>query len=126
MDLDAAPEERAGARHRCDQSATRSARQPGILARPCVAGKGIDERSLRLGHDFWFEALGFAVLRVAKARDNITSRRISERQGMRLIGVEERDYVCGRLPSEIWEITARDGGRGRRDSATTRRRYLCR
>jgi RimJ/RimL family protein N-acetyltransferase len=57
-------------------------------------------------NDFWFEALGFAVLRVAKARDNITSRRISERQGMRLIGVEERDYVCGRLPSEIWEITA--------------------
>ena len=25
---------------------------------------------------------------------------------MRLMGVEERDFVCGRLPSEIWEITA--------------------
>jgi RimJ/RimL family protein N-acetyltransferase len=57
-------------------------------------------------NEFWFETLGFPVLRVAKARDNTTSRRISEKQGMRLVGVEERDYVCGRLPSEIWEITA--------------------
>ena len=69
-------------------------------------GKGLMSEACVWANDFWFEALGFAVLRVAKARDNITSRRISERQGMRLIGVEERDYVCGRLPSEIWEITA--------------------
>ena len=56
-------------------------------------------------NDFWFETLCFPVLRVAKATANTTSRRISEKQGMRLIGVEERDYLCGRLPSEIWEIT---------------------
>jgi hypothetical protein len=37
----------------------------------------------------------------SKAVANIASRRISEKQGMRLVGVEERDYVCGRLPAEI-------------------------
>jgi hypothetical protein len=25
---------------------------------------------------------------------------------MRLVGVVEKDYVSGRLPSEVWEITA--------------------
>jgi hypothetical protein len=25
---------------------------------------------------------------------------------MRLVGMEERDYVSGRLPAEIWEITS--------------------
>jgi len=27
---------------------------------------------------------------------------------MRVIAVVERDYVCGRLPAEIWEITAEE------------------
>ncbi len=48
------------------------------------------------------------VLRVAKAAGNLASRRISEKQGMRLVGTGERDYVSGRLPSEIWEITAEE------------------
>ena len=69
-------------------------------------GSGLMSEACAWANDFWFETLRFPVLRVAKARDNITSRRISEKQGMRLVGVEERDYVCGRLPSEIWEITA--------------------
>ena len=32
-------------------------------------------------------------------------RRISQKQGMRLVYTGEKDYVCGRLPSETWEIT---------------------
>jgi RimJ/RimL family protein N-acetyltransferase len=59
-------------------------------------------------NDFWFETLGFPVLRVSKAIDNVASRRISEKQGMRLVGVKEKDYVCGRLPSETWEMTAEE------------------
>ncbi len=58
--------------------------------------------------DFWFEVLGFAVLRASKAVANVASRRISERTGMRLVGVEEHDFVSGRLPAEIWEITAEE------------------
>jgi ribosomal-protein-alanine N-acetyltransferase len=69
-------------------------------------GNGLMSEACAWANDFWFDTLGFPVLRVAKAVANTTSRRISEKQGMRFIGVEERDYVCGRLPSEIWEIAA--------------------
>jgi RimJ/RimL family protein N-acetyltransferase len=57
---------------------------------------------------YWFEVLRFPVLRVPKAIANVASRRISERQGMRVIATEERGYVSGRLPTEIWEITAEE------------------
>lgn len=55
--------------------------------------------------DYWFNELGFPLLRVAKAIANAGSRRISEKQGMRVVAIEERDFVCGRLPAEVWEIT---------------------
>ena len=64
--------------------------------------------------DYWFEVLRFPVLRVLKAVANAGSRRISEKQGMRVIAGEERDYVSGRLPSEIWEITAEEWRRRKR------------
>ena len=56
--------------------------------------------------DYWFETLGFPLLHVPKAAANTASRRISERQGMRVVATEERDYVSGRLLTEVWEITA--------------------
>ena len=55
--------------------------------------------------NFWFETLGRPVLRVPKAIINTPSRRISERTGMRIAKREERSYVSGILPAEIWEIT---------------------
>lgn len=58
--------------------------------------------------DFWFDVLKFPVLRAPKAILNTASRRISEKQGMRIIATEERDYVSGRFLSEIWEITAEE------------------
>ena len=45
------------------------------------------------------------IARVIKAVGNTGSGRISEKHGMRLVGVEERDFVAGRLPAEIWEIS---------------------
>jgi RimJ/RimL family protein N-acetyltransferase len=59
-------------------------------------------------NDYWFDVLNFAVLRAPKATANLASRRISEKTGMRLIGLTERDYVAGRLPGEIWETTAEE------------------
>jgi [ribosomal protein S5]-alanine N-acetyltransferase len=56
--------------------------------------------------DYWFNVLKFPVLRVPKAIDNPASRRISVRQGMRVVATEERQFVSGQLPAEIWEITA--------------------
>jgi len=71
-------------------------------------GLGLMTEACAWANDFWFDALGFPVLRVAKAAANKASRRISEKQGMRLVGFGEKDYVSGRLPSEIWEITAEE------------------
>jgi [ribosomal protein S5]-alanine N-acetyltransferase len=56
--------------------------------------------------DYWFDVLGFEVLRAPKAIANEASRKISARTGMRVVSMQERDYVSGRLMSEIWEITA--------------------
>jgi len=58
--------------------------------------------------DYWFDVLKEPVLRAPKAVANEGSRRISLRQGMRIVSKGERDYVSGRLPSEIWEITAEE------------------
>jgi RimJ/RimL family protein N-acetyltransferase len=71
-------------------------------------GQGLMAEACAWANDYWFEKLGFPVLRVAKAAANAASRLISERQGMRLVGVIEKDYVSGRLPSEVWEITAEE------------------
>jgi [ribosomal protein S5]-alanine N-acetyltransferase len=81
-------------------------------------GHGLMSEACVWANDQWFDKLGFPVLRVSKAVENRASRRISEKQGMRLVGTEMTDYVCGRLLSEKWEITAdewrawkaRDGG----------------
>jgi [ribosomal protein S5]-alanine N-acetyltransferase len=64
--------------------------------------------------DYWFDVLKFPVLRVPKAACNIASRRISEKQGMRMVATTERNYVSGRLPAEIWEITA-EGWRAQKE-----------
>ncbi len=78
----------------------------GFWLAPAWQRQGLMSEACVWASDFWFEALGFNVLRVTKAVENTASRRISEKQGMRLVGVKEKDYVCGRLPSETWEITA--------------------
>ena len=54
-------------------------------------GQGLMTEAVDAITDYWFEALGFPVLRVPKAVANTASRRISERQGMRVVAVEERD-----------------------------------
>ncbi len=75
---------------------------------PSWQGQGLMSEACAWANDFWFETLGFPVLRVSKAAENRASRRISQKQGMRLVSVEEKDYVCGTLSSEIWEVTAEE------------------
>jgi ribosomal-protein-alanine N-acetyltransferase len=76
-------------------------------------GRGLMSEATVPVNDFWFDALGFSVMRIPKAIANTASRRISEKNGMRVIAVEEKDYVSGRLPTEIWELTAEDWRRVR-------------
>ena len=71
-------------------------------------GQGLMSEACAWSNDFWFETLQKPVLRVSKAAANLASRRISEKHGMRLVGRGEKDYVCGRMPSEIWELTAEE------------------
>ena len=71
-------------------------------------GQGLMTEASDAVTGFWFDTLKFPVLRVPKAIANTASRRISEKQGMRVVATVERDYVCGRLPAEIWEITAEE------------------
>lgn len=80
----------------------------GFWLDPSLHGQGYMTEACDAVTDFWFEVLKFPVLRVPKAIANAASRRISEKQGMRVIESTERDYVCGRLPSELWEITAEE------------------
>ena len=69
-------------------------------------GQGLMTEAVIAANDFWFDVLGFEILRVPKAVANTASRRISEKTGMRIVATEERDFVAGRLPCEIWELTA--------------------
>jgi len=71
-------------------------------------GQGLMTEACDAVTDYWFETLGFPLLHVTKAAANVASRRISERQGMRIVATEERDYVSGRLLTEVWEITAEE------------------
>lgn len=80
----------------------------GFWIAPDWQGRGLMTEAVIAANDYWFDALGFSVLRSPKAVLNVTSRRISEKTGMRLIATEESDYVCGRLPTELWEITAEE------------------
>jgi len=70
--------------------------------------QGLMTEACEVVTDYWFNTLKMPILRVPKAVPNIASRRISEKQGMRLIRTEERDFVSGRYLSEIWEITAEE------------------
>jgi [ribosomal protein S5]-alanine N-acetyltransferase len=79
--------------------------------------QGLMSEAVEVVTDYWFDELGFPVMRAPKAVANTASRKISEKCGMRVVAVEERDYVSGRFPTEIWEITAAEWrahrGRGR-------------
>jgi len=71
-------------------------------------GQGLMTEAVTVVNDYWFDVLGFSVLRAPKAVVNAASRRISEKTGMRVIAAVERDYVSGRFLSEIWEISAEE------------------
>jgi RimJ/RimL family protein N-acetyltransferase len=80
-------------------------------------GRGLMTEAVVAATDYWFDVLGFEVLRAPKAIGNVGSRRISEKTGMRLVGTEEKDFVSGRLLSEIWEITAKEWRERKRHEA---------
>lgn len=77
----------------------------GFWLAPQWQGQGLMSEASAAVTQYWFETHSRSVLRVPKAVPNIGSRKLSQRTGMRLIGTDEGDFVSGRLPREIWEIT---------------------
>jgi [ribosomal protein S5]-alanine N-acetyltransferase len=80
----------------------------GFWIDPKSQGKGLTTEACDAVTDYWFEVLKQPVLRAPKAIANEASRRISQRQGMRVVAHGDRDYVGGRFSSEVWEITAEE------------------
>jgi RimJ/RimL family protein N-acetyltransferase len=68
--------------------------------------QGLMTEACQAATRFWFEVLRFPVLRVSKAVANEGSRRISQRQGFRVVALEDRDFLSGRQPAEVSELTA--------------------
>ena len=87
---------------------TREENNRGFWIAPPWQGQGLMTEASEAVTNFWFDTLGFPLLRVQKAAANAASRRISEKNGMRHVATVERDYVSGRLPAEIWEISAEE------------------
>jgi [ribosomal protein S5]-alanine N-acetyltransferase len=81
-------------------------------------GRGLMSEACEAVTDYWFTVLKFPVLRVPKAVANAASRRISEKQGMRVVATKEGDYVSGRWLTEVWEMTAEEWS-GRHDSKSS-------
>jgi ribosomal-protein-alanine N-acetyltransferase len=78
----------------------------GFWLAPEWQGRGLMTEAADAVTDYWFDVLKQPVIRIPKAIANVSSRRVTEKQGMRVVAIVERDYVSGRLPAEIWEITA--------------------
>ncbi|MHA6130244.1 GNAT family N-acetyltransferase [Pseudomonas fluorescens group sp. PF-1] len=77
----------------------------GFWLGPRWQGQGLMTEATEAVTRYWFETLGRDVLRVPKAAPNNASRKLSERTGMRLIHTEVGDFVGGRFPKDVWEIT---------------------
>ncbi|WNC11516.1 GNAT family N-acetyltransferase [Pseudomonas coleopterorum] len=67
--------------------------------------KGLVSEACQAVNRFWFQALGKPVLRVAKAAANEPSRRISMREGMRVVLKRQQSFVGGTMEEEIWQLT---------------------
>jgi RimJ/RimL family protein N-acetyltransferase len=80
----------------------------GFWLDPRHQSQGLMTEACAWANDFWFDALGQRTLRVSKAIANTASRRVSLKHNMRVVGTEEANYVSGRQPSEIWELTAEE------------------
>lgn len=80
----------------------------GFWLAPQWQGNGYMREASEAINAYWFETLGRPVMQVPKATDNQASRRVSEREGMRLIATGQGDFVCGPMLKEIWEMRRED------------------
>ncbi|WP_043606603.1 GNAT family N-acetyltransferase [Novosphingobium sp. Rr 2-17] len=77
----------------------------GFWLDPAWQGQGLMTEASNAVTDYWFGTLGKSVLRVPKAAANPASRRISEKQGMRVVSRFVSRLVSGEQEMELWEIS---------------------
>lgn len=77
----------------------------GFWLAPQWQGKGYIREACKVINAYWFETLARPVMQVPKAVDNQASRKVSQREGMRLIETGEGHFVSGPMLKEIWEMT---------------------
>lgn len=77
----------------------------GFWLAPQWQGKGYIREACEVINAYWFETLGRPVMQVPKAVGNHASRKVSQREGMRLVDTQHGDFVSGPLLKEIWELT---------------------
>jgi RimJ/RimL family protein N-acetyltransferase len=69
-------------------------------------GRGIMTEAVVPVMDYAFDSLGFEKLTFTNAVGNVRSRRVKEKTGARLVGVEPARYVNPNFTErEVWEIT---------------------
>ncbi|WP_447650268.1 GNAT family N-acetyltransferase [Pseudomonas abietaniphila] len=83
----------------------------GFWLSPAWQGRGYMQEACKVINRYWFDTLDRPVMQVPKAVGNAASRRVSEREGMRLVEVTEGEFVSGRLNKEIWELRQEDWAR---------------
>ncbi|CDF93527.1 MULTISPECIES: GNAT family N-acetyltransferase [unclassified Pseudomonas] len=76
----------------------------GFWLSPQWQGLGYMSEACKVINDYWFVTLGRPVMVVPKAVGNQGSRRISEREGMRLLRIERGRFVGGELDKEVWAL----------------------
>ena len=77
----------------------------GFRLAPPWRGHGYMQEACEVINAFWFETLQRPVMQVPKAADNAASRKISEREGMRMIQRRNGHFVSGPMVQELWELT---------------------
>lgn len=77
----------------------------GFWLAPQWQGKGYIREACKVINAYWFETLARPVMQVPKAVDNQASRKVSQREGMRLIETREGHFVSAPMLKEIWEMT---------------------
>ena len=76
----------------------------GFWLAPQWQGKGYIREACEVINAYWFEVLGRPVMQVPKAVANHASRKISQHEGMRMIGTQDGNFVSGPMRKEIWEM----------------------
>lgn len=76
----------------------------GFWLSPPWQGHGYMGEACEVINDYWFLTLGRPVMVVPKAVGNQGSRRISEREGMRLLRTERGRFVSAELDKEVWAL----------------------